>query len=142
MAAVSQLELSILGCEILGFEDCLGASSHEFGPVCPEIGGESVEAFDEVVVELHQYFTSSHDHMVLHMVSARNAQDPATSRVRGIGTRREPPAPRTSARIRTSAISDAPRLAVPPDGADRFAGSRAGIGHGGGVDLRGFRARL
>ncbi len=75
MAPVGQLELPILGCEILGFEDCLGASSHEFGPVCAEIGGEGVEAFDEVVVELHQYFTSSHDHMVLHMVSARNARD-------------------------------------------------------------------
>ncbi len=68
LASVGRLESSILGYEILGFEDCSGASPHQLGPVRAQFGGEGVETLDEVIVELHQHFASSHDHMVNHMV--------------------------------------------------------------------------
>lgn len=72
MAPVAELELAILGYKVFGFEDCLGTATYEFGPVRAEVGRQRIEAFDKVVVELNQYFTSSHDHMVAHMVTVEN----------------------------------------------------------------------
>ncbi len=46
----------------------MSTSSDEFGPVHAEFGGEGIEAFDEIVVELDEYFTASHCHMVMHVV--------------------------------------------------------------------------
>lgn len=47
----------------------MSASPHELRPVRAEVIGEGVEPLDKFIVELYQYFTPRHDHMVLHMVT-------------------------------------------------------------------------
>ncbi len=77
LAPVADPELAVLACQIFGLEDGLGASPHEFGSAGAEVGGQGVESFDEVVVELHEDFASSHAHMVVHMVDGRLGRDAA-----------------------------------------------------------------
>jgi hypothetical protein len=46
----------------------VGLLSRGLGSVGAQLGGKYVEPANEVVVELHQQFTSSHDHMLRPMV--------------------------------------------------------------------------
>jgi hypothetical protein len=57
-------------CKPFGIQDGLRAASHQLGSVGAEISGQRIELFYEVVVELYEYFTSSHDHMLSHMVAS------------------------------------------------------------------------
>jgi hypothetical protein len=72
LSTVRQLELSIGVGEFFGVEHRLGAAPHQFGPVGSEVSGEGVESFDEIVVELNEYFASGNDHMVRHMVMGQS----------------------------------------------------------------------
>ncbi len=65
---VRGLESSVGVAKFLRFEDGLGAAPYELGPAGSEVGGDGVESFDEVVIELDEYFATGHDHMVQHMV--------------------------------------------------------------------------
>ena len=69
LTPVREQELAICGNELLGVEDRKSASTHQFGSVGAEDGRECIEAIDKIVVELHQYLTSCHDHMLSHMVT-------------------------------------------------------------------------
>jgi hypothetical protein len=44
--------------------------------------------FDEIVVELYQYFTSSHDHMLSHMATSRTSQRATQTTERAMTRRR------------------------------------------------------
>ena len=61
-------ELAIGTGKILGGDDCVGTAPEQLRPAGPETRCQRVELSDELVVELHQDFSSSHDHMVEHMV--------------------------------------------------------------------------
>lgn len=62
------MELAIGCCEALRVQNRLCAATYQFGSIGTETSGERVELFYKVVVELNEYFTSSHDHMLSHMV--------------------------------------------------------------------------
>ena len=61
-SAVRGLEVAVGLGEPFGIEDGLGASTDQLGTVRPEGASEGV------VIELHEYLTSSHVHRVNHMV--------------------------------------------------------------------------
>ncbi len=67
-SAVRGLEVAVGLGEPFGIEDGLGASTDQLGTVRPEGASEGVELLDEIVIELHEYLTSSHVHRVNHMV--------------------------------------------------------------------------
>ena len=62
-------------CKPLGIQDCLCTTPQQLGSVGTESSGQRIELFDEVVIELHEYFTSGHEHMLSHMVAAQNVAD-------------------------------------------------------------------
>ena len=68
MASVASLKLAVLARQLLGFEHSLRTSAQKLGAVCAEVGSQRIEEFNQVVVELYEYFAASHDHMVVHMV--------------------------------------------------------------------------
>ena len=68
---IRRSEFSICCCQPFGVQHRLGAASHELRSIGAEIGGQRIELFDQIVVELYEYLTSSHDHMVSHMAPAR-----------------------------------------------------------------------
>ena len=62
------MELTIGAGEVFGGDDRLCAAPEELGPVRPQSSGQLVQLLHEVVVELYEHFTSSHDHMITPMV--------------------------------------------------------------------------
>ena len=67
-SAVCGLEFAVGFGEPFGIEDGLGASTDQLRSVRAEICGEFIELLNEIVIELHEYLTSSHVHRVNHMV--------------------------------------------------------------------------
>jgi len=56
------------GDEILGCDNGLRSSPKKVGTAGATGFRNSVQSLDEIVVELYEYFTTCHDHMLLHMV--------------------------------------------------------------------------
>jgi len=67
LAAIRGLEFSVGVGQIFRVDHGLCPPTQQFGTVRAELSGQSIELRDEVIVELNQDFTSSHDHMVSHM---------------------------------------------------------------------------
>ena len=61
------------GGELLRLDHRLGTSAQKLGSVCPRGFRHAVEPLDEIVVELHEDFSSGHDHMVANMVGPGQA---------------------------------------------------------------------
>lgn len=90
MSAIRRSQL-VVGClEALGVQHRLRAAAHQFGAIGAEFGGQLVELFDEVVVELHEYLTSGHHHMVSHMARAREPRLAERGEPAHRGIRRRP----------------------------------------------------
>ena len=68
LTQVRSHELAIGTGKILGGDDCVGTAPEQLRPAGPETRCQRVELSDELIVELHQDFSSSHHHMVEHMV--------------------------------------------------------------------------
>jgi hypothetical protein len=69
-------ELAIGFGEFSRREHGAGTLPDEIGPTCVELLGERIEPSDQVVVELHEHFASSHEHMVSPMVGVSNGLSP------------------------------------------------------------------
>jgi len=67
MTAIGLLEARVGCCEIFCLEYRKGATAKQLGPAHASCAGDLIEPRDEVVIELNQDFTTSHDHMVEHM---------------------------------------------------------------------------
>jgi hypothetical protein len=53
--------------EGIGLKHSEGAAAKELGPAHRQVAGETVEAFHQIVVQLHQDLPARHEHMVIHM---------------------------------------------------------------------------
>jgi hypothetical protein len=85
LTSIGRAELAISCCEALRVQDRLCAATKQFGSVGTEISGERVELFHKVVVELNEHFTSSHDHMLSHMIVDENDVSASHCRPRRVG---------------------------------------------------------
>ncbi len=74
LTSVGRAELTIGRSVLFSVKDCLRTSTHQLGSIGAELGGQRVELLHEIVVELYEYFTSGHDHMLSHMVAAQNIE--------------------------------------------------------------------
>jgi hypothetical protein len=66
LSSIGGHQFSVCGQGVLGINDSLGATPKELRPVRAKSFGELIEVVDQVVVELYEHLTSSHDHMVTH----------------------------------------------------------------------------
>ena len=73
MTPVRLLELSVGRTYLLRLEYRERATTKELRPAHPPSAGQLVELAHEVVIELHQDFATSHDHMVDHMETRTTA---------------------------------------------------------------------
>ena len=74
LSPICRDEVAVGSEGVLGVDDGLGAAPEEFRAVRAKGLGELVEMVDEVVVELNEHFTSSHEHMITHMQHATARQ--------------------------------------------------------------------
>ena len=67
LPSVGSNEVAVGDSGVLCVDHGPRASPEQVGTTRSKRLGESVEVVDKIVVELHKYFASGHDHMVEHM---------------------------------------------------------------------------
>lgn len=68
LTLIRRLEVAVGAGEVFGGDHRLRAAPEQFGSVGAQAEGKLVQRLYEIVVELHEHFASSHDHMVTPMV--------------------------------------------------------------------------
>ncbi len=81
MTPVRLLELQVGGGHLLRLEYRERAAAKQLRPAHPPPASQLIELPDEVVIQLNQDFTTSHDHMVEHM-ETEPSHDPTKDEMR------------------------------------------------------------
>ena len=74
LALIGSDQLAIGGGKFLGRYHGLCSSTQEFGSAGSQGGGKLIQSPNKLVVELDKHFTSSHGHMVTHMVTTYRSE--------------------------------------------------------------------
>jgi len=80
LTLVGRDELTIVRPFSLGIDHRLRTAAQKFRAIRIERIGKSVEPLDQIIIKLDQNFSSSHDHMLSHMVNPSDLETPGTKR--------------------------------------------------------------